>query len=577
MTSSGAAGDLFKVGVNHGLPAEAGRKPMLKVMTLISCLVMFLATAGLLVYGSDRGLDLTDEIFYLIWARDPDAYALMYQPFGYLLQPLFELCGGNIQVYRLAGFAIVAASGGLLGYSMSLPKQRLLFSIYGAASALTIFFPWIITPSYNSAANVGALLTIAGILNARSVNSPGRIVGIVVAAAGLSISVFAKPPLCAISVCVILVVALLSRNARVRLSLLAALALGAAFTLLFVTPAEMVRLARRIVVTQEILSLPNTARGLPMKVLRDWLIVPPLLTLAAIAAAMGLAIPLRGWAKWCRYVAASLSGFYIWSIVPDAIEGSIPDFLGLALVTAAAGYFSLRRNDPNMPRLAGALLLGAPAAVALGTFNNQWAQMTFSMAFALLALFLLASTDPSAWRRRIVLVHAIAAPAAIMLLAAFYPYSLQDSIFEQQIMIDHPFTHDPIRVDEDTAAFVDSAEGRAKGALLVDLSGTGPGVAAVLGGKAPVLPWLNPATATWPDVVWSRLSLRQRKDAWFVGPVITLFDHSAPAQWLAAHQPQYCRFTLAPMTFWDKERTLEVWRPCTTARKGESIREAGTS
>ena len=576
MTNSGAPGDLFKASGNETRSA-AERKPILEGMTLMSCVAVFLAIAALLAYGSGRGLDLTDEIFYLIWARDPNAYALMYQPFGYLLHPLFTLCGGNIQAYRLAGFLIAAGSGVLLGYSLSLPGRRLLFSTYGAASALTIFFPWIITPSYNSAANVGAMITIAGILNARSASSPRRVLGIVAAAAGLCICAFAKPPLCAISVFVILVLALVSRSARVRLGLLAALALGAALTLLFVTPAEMMRLPGRILLTQEILSLPNNARGLPMKVLRDWLIVPPLLTVGAIAAAIGVSVPLRGWAKWSGYVALSLSGFYIWSLVPDAIDGSIPDFLGLALVTAATGYFSLRRYDATTPPLTVVLLLGAPAAVALGTFNNQWAQMTFSMAFAFLALFLLASSDPSAWRRRIVLVHAIAAPVAVMLLAAFFPYSLQDSIFEQQIMIDHPLTHDPIRVDEDTAAFVESAKGQAKGALLVDLSGTGPGVAAVLGGKAPVLPWLNPATASWPDVVWSRLSPQQRRDAWFVGPVITLFDHSAAAEWLAANQAQYCRLTLAPLTFWDKERTLEVWRPCRVAAKGGSVREAQTS
>lgn len=563
--------------VDRCLEADPGPQPVLKSIALIASVAMFVAIAGLLVYGSDRGLDLTDEIFYLIWARDPNAYALMYQPFGYLLHPLFALCGGHIQVYRLAGFAIASASGALLGYSLSLPGRRLLFSIYGAALALTIFFPWIITPSYNSAANIAALLTIAGILNARSASSQARVAGIIAAATGLCISAFAKPPLCVISACVILALALRSRSTRVRLSLVAALALGAALTFLFITPAEMMRLPRRILVTQQILSLPNTARGLPMKVLRDWLIVPPLLTLGAIAAALGLAVPLRGWGKWCGYVAALLSGFYIWSIVPDAIDGSIPDFLGLGLLIAGAGYFSVRRDERNTPRLVVVLLLGAPAAVALGTFNNQWAQMTFSMAFAFLALFLLASTDPLAWRRRTALVHAIAGPVAVMVLAAFYPYSLQDSIFEQKVTIDHPLTHDPIRVDEDTAAFVDSAEGRAKGALLVDLSGTGPGIAAVLGGKAPVLPWLNPATASWPDVVWSNLSLEQRKDAWFVGPVITLFDHSAPARWLAAHQSQYCRLALAPLTFWDKERTLELWRPCAMGKQGESVRQAETS
>lgn len=522
----------------------------------------FLICFGLLVYGSGRGLDLTDETFYLIWARDPNAYVLMYQPFGYLLHPLFSICGGHLQAYRLAGFAISAIAGAVLGRSIAPERNRTSFSIYGATSALTIFFPWIITPSYNSAANVGAMMTIAGILNARSSSWWRCALGSFVGAAGLCISAFTKPPLFAVSVAMILMFAMLSKNARVRLGLLASVALGAALVCLFVSPADLLQLMRRIVVTQQVLSLPNTPTGLPFKVARDWLIVPPSLTLSAISAALAFVVTSRRWAARLGFAAAAFSLYYVGSIVPAAIDGSIPDFLGLSIVSGVAGYANIRRGDPELPLIPIALLLGAPAAVALGTFNNQWDQMTFSMAFPLLALFLVGATDAVPWRRLIGLALAIAGPLAVTVLAAFYPYSLQDSVFAQQIPIEHPITHDEIKVDEDTATFVESARGAAKGSLLIDLSGTGPGVAAVLGARAPILPWLNPATPTWPDVVWSRLTLRQRAQAWFVGPVKPLFDRSAPSQWLVGHWPHYCRTTLDPMTFWDREQTLEVWRPC---------------
>jgi hypothetical protein len=201
-------------------------------------------------------------------------------------------------------------------------------------------------------------------------------------------------------------------------------------------------------------------------------------------------------------------------------------------------------------------------AVALGTFNNQWAQLNFSMAFPFLALFVLASADGAAWRRRIAQALCVLGPPILMLLAAFYPYSLPDAVFAQQIPIEHPLTRSSVLVDEETASFVRSARGLAPGALLVDLSGTGPGVAAVLGARAPVLAWLNPATPTWPDVVWSRLSPEQREKAWFVGPVWPSFARSEPARWLTVHEARYCRTILPPMTFWGEERTLEIRRPC---------------
>lgn len=536
----------------------------LQSMILFACVaITLLICGGLLVYGSGRGIDLTDEIFYLVWARNPNAYQLIYQPFGYLLHPLFTLCGGNLQNYRLAGFGIAAGAGVLLGCSLaSANRERAIFSLYGATSALTIFFPWIVTPSYNSAANVGALLIISGILSILAGVRAMRISGTVALAAGLCIAAFAKPPLFAIAVAVVLAAALVKRSSWSAFALIAALGLGAAFIFLFLPPAGIFGLVRRIIVSQGVLSLPNTALALPGKVARDWLAVPWVLTSSAVAAALSLGLGRFRWSRWLGYLGVALSLYYFWSVAGDAIDGGIPDFPGLALVLAAAGYAGAVQHEQRANGPAVALLLGAPAAVALGTFNNQWFQLNFSMAFPFLALFTIAWADPRPWRRGIAQGFAIVGPVAAMALAAWYPYSLPASIFDQQTPVEHPLTHDSILVDPETAEFVSGARGLAQGALVVDLSGTGPGVDAVLGARAPVLLWLNPATPTWPGVVWSRLSVEERERAWFVLPVWPLFTQSEPARWFAAHRSRFCQKTLPPITFWDVERTLQIWRPC---------------
>jgi hypothetical protein len=77
-----------------------------------------------------------------------------------------------------------------------------------------------------------------------------------------------------------------------------------------------------------------------------------------------------------------------------------------------------------------------------------------------------------------------------------------------------------------------------------------------------VVAWLNPASPAGPDIVWSRLTLEERENAWFVGPVWKDFERSTPARWLAAHKADYCAATLPPMVFWKEERTLQIWRPC---------------
>lgn len=530
-------------------------------MLFASVGLSLLICAGLLVYGSGRGFDLTDEIFYLIWARDPHAYQLTYQPFGYLLHPLLQLARGDLQAYRLAGFAIAAGAGAFVGQSLpGASGNRAVFALYGAAAALTIFFPWIITPSYNSTANVGALLILGGVL-ASLEGSPGaRIAGAVAAGAGLCLAAFGKPPLFAMAVLGLVLTALAARTARA--TLIASLVLGGALISLILAPPDLVALVRRMSLSQHVLALPNTPLALPAKIALDWLIVPPPLIAAAIAAGLSVVLPRFRWSPWLGYAAAGLSLAYVASIVPDAIDGAIPDFLGLAVLTTAAGYAGVVRPRWRADGLAIALLLAAPAAVALGTFNNQWFQLNFSMAFPFLALFALAAADAMRWRRGVAQALAVAGPVGVMLLAAFDPYSLPASIFDQQVPISSPLTKGQVLVDPETATFVRAAHGLAQGDLLVDLSGTGPGVAVALGGRAPVLPWLNPATPTWPDVVWSRLSAQERERASFVAPVWPQFKPSAPARWLAAHKAGFCRTALPPMTFWGEKRSLELWRRC---------------
>ncbi|MDB5720899.1 MAG: hypothetical protein JWP15_1517 [Alphaproteobacteria bacterium] len=536
--------------------------PPYAILVALVCLSLLIC-GGLLVYGSGRGMDLTDEVFYLVWTRNPDAFALIYQPFGYLLHPLFRLVGGDLQTYRLAGFAIAATAGACLGCSLSRTRaNRALFSVYGAASALTIFFPWIITPSYNSAANVGAMLVIAGILNAFANRPALRLAGAVAAAAGLCLAAFSKPPLYALALAVMSAAPIVAKRAQAFRVMIAALLLAAVLISALLPPAQIVDLVERMEATQHILALTNTPLALPAKLIKDWGSVPPALSGAVIAALSSLALRRFRWFGSLGYVAIALSLYHVWDVSADALDGYMPDFIGLTLVTIAAGYAGLMRDrrDFGLPLIG--LLLAAPLAVALGTFNNQWAQLNFSMAFPFLAIFVLASADPATWRRAAALALCVLGPPGLMLLAACYPYSLPASIFEQQIAVEHPLTHGSILVDPETAGFVRSAGRLAPGTLLIDLSGTGPGVNAVLGGRAAVLEWLNPATPSWPDVVWSRLSAEERERAWFVGPVWPLFDRSAPARWLAAHRAGYCGRTLPPITVWGEERILQVWRPC---------------
>lgn len=544
-----------------GASAAAERSPL--VLSAGVGLVLA-ACAGLLCYGAGRGIDLTDEIFYLIWSRDPEAYALLYQPFGYLLHPLYVLVGGDVARFRLAGFAITLLAGAALGFALAPAGRVRLFAAYGAAAALTIYFPWIITPSYNSAANAGMMLAIAGLLLTCSAPSARAGAGIVAIALGLCAMLYAKPPAFLLVALAVAGLALWSwRHDRERgLRLLLGLVLAVPLIGLFFPLLRFPALVARILASQQTLALPNAIGGLLPKILRDWTAVPPELIAALLLGIAGLALFRWRRAPWLGAAAMLLAlGHCAW-VGRDAIEGGLPEFVGLALIALALGYAVVLGPGRRPPLVLLLPLLAAPPAVALGTFNNQWSQLNFSMVFPFVALFLLAAGDPRGWRRGAMQALCAIGPVALLLFAACFPYSLPASIFAQTIPVRHPITGSMVLVDEETADFVTGGHDAAKGAVLIDLSGTGPGVAAVVGARAPVLPWLNPATPRWPDAVWAELPAEARARAWFVAPVWPLFVETKPARWLVAHRAGYCRTPLPPMTFWEEERQLELWRPC---------------
>jgi len=206
-----------------------------------------------------------------------------------------------------------------------------------------------------------------------------------------------------------------------------------------------------------------------------------------------------------------MSLYYVANVAADASGRVIPDFLGLALLTTVAG---LRRSASThaawqRPRLSRCCLrLRWPSRSAPSTTTGF--QLNFSIGVPLPCAVTLASLDPARWRRGVAHALAIGGPVAVMLLAAFAPYSLPPDLRSA----------DPDRVPRSpTARFWSTLRPRDSSARLADsrkalfssICRERPRGRA--GSRRPnaVLPWLNPATQTWPDVAWSRLSPEARR------------------------------------------------------------------
>ena len=155
---------------------------------------------GLLLQAPQAGLDLTDEGLYLLAADNHQPLAGLTGWFGRYTGLLFGAVGYDIGWFRVAGVALMAAAGMILGAALSrwvtdrdtarlrLPG-RLAIVLGTASGALINYSLFIRTPGYNWLTFVGALLAVSGILVAltlrgseprvdRSVIVAGSLIGV---------------------------------------------------------------------------------------------------------------------------------------------------------------------------------------------------------------------------------------------------------------------------------------------------------------------------------------------------------------------------------------------------------------
>jgi len=120
-----------------------------------------------------KGFDLTDESYYLIWARQPHNNAGFISNFGHITQWLYSLGGDNIVRFRQLGALLLLLAACLFSFFFT----KVLSNIYGGSTdrwataflligtSLTYYFHrWFPTPSYNWLSLISCLVVGAGLL-----------------------------------------------------------------------------------------------------------------------------------------------------------------------------------------------------------------------------------------------------------------------------------------------------------------------------------------------------------------------------------------------------------------------------
>jgi hypothetical protein len=130
------------------------------------------ATLAWLIDGLDRGLDLTDESFYLLSALQPHDIRLFFTPFHWVSGLLWR-ASGTLLAFRAWGLGLACTSAVALAWAvlqaapragMNAPEGRLARAavMAGAAGGALIYGSLLsFTPSYNLLAASGASFSVA--------------------------------------------------------------------------------------------------------------------------------------------------------------------------------------------------------------------------------------------------------------------------------------------------------------------------------------------------------------------------------------------------------------------------------
>ncbi len=186
MTGLRCEGFLSKDSEELGPRNDETRSPKASLTSFSGCAIATLVAAVAVVrwttalaINSGRGLDPSDESFYLLNAQHPDATVARQSDFGYYTHLLLRLSGDSLSWFRLAGLAslllsCVAAAHGVIQWLPHETPSRwrrtalVLASTCVAAVALTHYGIWLVTPGYNLLTLDASLLVFAGMLIALS-------------------------------------------------------------------------------------------------------------------------------------------------------------------------------------------------------------------------------------------------------------------------------------------------------------------------------------------------------------------------------------------------------------------------
>jgi hypothetical protein len=144
----------------------------------------FLYILFLLAFNVNRGFDITDESYNILWASNPGDVIASTTQFGHYTGIIYSLANGNLAVFRLLGLFLLLLAAGFFSHSLerywrhslkisTSDYSRWLSLSVILAGTMVYYRSWLLTPSYNWLALVSVLIVATGLLHA-AVNAGER-------------------------------------------------------------------------------------------------------------------------------------------------------------------------------------------------------------------------------------------------------------------------------------------------------------------------------------------------------------------------------------------------------------------
>ena len=473
-------------------------------------------------FAHDRGLDITDEAYYVLSASQPEDITAYISPQHWILAPLWAI-SGDMASFRLIGLLMLLLSSALLSCGVFAAAQRLALTA-GAGSFASVFACSLIgavlylttinlSPSYNLMASVGSYGAI-GLSLLAGVRRSLPYAVLLAFLTGLMLTVeFASKPSSGISTFLLLAVFLWASTQHLGKALflwgVIGLGFGSSLVCLVLAQApwsetraalqagyELFRVVQSEPIALRLLRYAQEYFGYLLSTAIQFLPVLAALTYFLFRPSARAAL------LWLLVLLGTLTfGGHFLGGTADAAAAQFVRQVGpllLMLLASLSLFYKVALRNRYLALLISGLFL-APYSVAIGTGNALFTQVIVTLApwGALIALVpaLANRQTHRVMTAAIAVIFAVTASSQIVTSLFRSAYHLNAPLIAQTEMTDAGrFGH--VRLDAETALFVNDLKAAAV-ACKIPLGATylglynNPGLAIILHARTVTSPWIN--------------------------------------------------------------------------------------